>query len=154
MHAEQVASGLGEDLGQSDRALEAAGRARVLAPRTLEEHEPFERVGVDAGLLGGALDGRPPEVGALGARHHAAGRERVQQVAAAGRGTAGELAGPRRVPRERVGERLGVLSGLAGRGGNERHAGPRRVVAGEHSGDGSDQHNEGGSDNDESAHPS
>jgi hypothetical protein len=153
-HAEQVGRGLGEDLRQPDRALEAARRARVHAPGALQEHERLERVGVHAGLLGGAFDGRTPEIGALGARHHAARRERVQGVAVAGRGTARELAGPLRIPRERIGQRLDVFPGLARRRRDEHHPGRWCVVAGEHARDRGGEHHDGGRQDDESTHRS
>ena len=86
VHPEQVVAGLGEDLRQPRRRLRARpARARLGAARALQEHEPLERVGVDAGLLGGALHERPPARRALGARHRAARRQRVEQRGVAGR---------------------------------------------------------------------
>ena len=51
-HAEQVAAGLGEDLGESDGALELGVRGGVRAARALEEDHRLDRVGVEAGRPG------------------------------------------------------------------------------------------------------
>ena len=95
-------------------------------PGALEEHQALERVGVHAGLARGGLDLRAPARDPLGALRRPAGRERVEQVAGAGRGAADELVLALRVPGEGVGQALLVLA--AGRGGDGRDAAGRAVA--------------------------
>jgi hypothetical protein len=127
VHAEEVVGRLGEDLRQPGGGVEAAGRAGVLAPRALQEHQRLEHVGIDAGRCRGALDQRAPARGALGARLHPARRQRVEHVAVAGGRPRLEVGGAAGGPGVGVGERVDVVG--AGRCGNDGDAGRGGVVA-------------------------
>jgi hypothetical protein len=156
LHVQQVLSGLGEDLGETDRAREVVTGHRVAAPRALEEHHPFEDLGRDVGLGRRALDQRPPARGALCGTHRPAGAAREQWVGVAVVGALDELLLALGVPRERVEGLVGVLAGLrlglgreGGQGGARRgtlrsHGGPGQRDAGDDAGDERGEHRQRG----------
>ena len=152
LHAEQVLRGLGQDLRQPGRRLQAARGAGVRAAGALEEDEALERVGVDLGLGGRALDLRAPACGPLRAGDRTARRERVERMAVAGGGAPLELRGTVGGPRERVGQRRRVGLDLTRRRGHERHAFRRLVAPAREQEDGGRRDDEGGCDR--TAHPS
>jgi hypothetical protein len=134
-HAEQVATGLGEDLGQPDGALEVGGGLGVGAPGALEQDDRLERVSVDAVAPGDAVDQRAPGGCPLGRDGRAAGALGVEDVAEPGGGAA-------LVPLPSVGvvvqdPQRGVRDGGAGEG-----AGRGRAVAAAAQHDGDDDRGE------------
>ena len=129
LHPEQVLAGLGEDLREPDRALGPA-RRRASARPALSRNTSASSVSAStpASSAARSTSGRQRAVRSR-ARRRAAGRERVQHVAVAGRGAAHELLRALGVLGERVGQRLDVLVRLAGRRRDHRHVG-RQVVVG------------------------
>ena len=128
LHLQQVAAGLGEDLGQPDGALELRVGGRVGAPGALEQDDRLERVGLDVRGLRGGLDERPVARDALGAGAGAARRLGVDDVGVAAGGVGGEGLLATRGVGERVvvGAGAGGEARVAGLAAEERDHGDRR----------------------------
>ena len=137
VHVQQALAGLGHDLREPGGALGPHRGQGVVAPAALEEDEPLQRGGLDAGPPGGAGDLRAAARHALGGGHGAARRERVQRVARARGRALDQLLVSARRPGEGILDRLGgCLGGLAGRRRDDRDVARGRVAAAAEQGEG------------------